>query len=290
MTDRMWWTNFAHSFINQLAVLRITDLIDILAVSYLVYKALKFVRDTKTMQLIKGLVLLVVVTQVSAFANLNTLHYILSNVLQLGLIAWLIVFQPELRRLLEHVGRSSMSKWFNSKGEFDENVLQMIRKIAHGAQAMSNNRVGALIVIENEDHIENLISAGITVDAEPTSELLENIFVPNTPLHDGAVVIRDGKIALAACVLPLSQNPNIRQALGTRHRAGIGISEESDAVVIIVSEETGNISVAYRGVLKTGYKEESLREQIIDLLSSSVLKNNSEKFDWRNIVKRGKNE
>lgn len=286
----MWWTNFVHSFINQLAVLRITDLIDILAVSYLVYKALKFVRDTKTMQLIKGLVLLVVVTQVSAFANLNTLHYILSNVLQLGLIAWLIVFQPELRRLLEHVGRSSMSKWFNSKGEFDENVLQMIRKIAHGAQAMSNNRVGALIVIENEDHIENLISAGITVDAEPTSELLENIFVPNTPLHDGAVVIRDGKIALAACVLPLSQNPNIRQALGTRHRAGIGISEESDAVVIIVSEETGNISVAYRGVLKTGYEEESLREQVIDLLSSSVLKNNSEKFDWRNIVKRGKNE
>ncbi|MBQ2613869.1 MAG: diadenylate cyclase CdaA [Clostridia bacterium] len=287
----MWWTNFVHSFINQLAVLRITDLIDILAVSYLVYKALKFVRDTKTMQLIKGLVLLVVVTQVSSFANLNTLHYILSNVLQLGLIAWLIVFQPELRRLLEHVGRSSMGKWFNSKGEFDENVLQMIRKIAHGAQAMSNNRVGALIVIENEDNISHMISAGITVDAEPTSELLENIFVPNTPLHDGAVVIRDGKIALAACVLPLSQNPNIRQALGTRHRAGIGISEESDAVVIIVSEETGNISVAYRGVLKTGYEEESLREQVIDLLSSSILtKNGSEKFDWRNIVKRGKNE
>ncbi len=288
----MWMTNFIHAVANQFAVLRITDLIDILAVSYLVYKALKFIRDTKTMQLLKGIILLVVVTQVSALATLNALHYILSNVLQLGLIAWLIVFQPELRRLLERVGRSTVSKWFNSRGEFNEDVLRMIREIARGAQAMANSRTGALIVIENEDVVSPLISSGISIQAETRCELLESIFVPNTPLHDGAVIIRDQKIELAACVLPLSQNPNIRQELGTRHRAGIGISEESDAVAIIVSEETGKISVAYHGVLETGFYEDSLRERIIELLSSSVLtKNNSEtKFDWRTIVKRGRNE
>ena len=288
----MWLTNLFQSIMNQLAVVRITDLIDILVVSYLVYKALKFIRDTKTVQLLKGIILMVVITQVSALAHLNTLHYILSNVLQLGLIAWLIVFQPELRRLLEHLGRSTVGKWFNSKGEFDENVMQMIREIAHGTQALANSRTGALIVIENEDNISPLISSGIAIHAEPTSELLENIFVPNTPLHDGAVVMRDKKIALAACVLPLSQNPNIRQELGTRHRAGLGISEESDAVVIIVSEETSNISIAHEGVLETGFGEESLRERVIDLLSEDLLaKNDSDgKFDWRTIVKRGKNE
>lgn len=288
----MWLTNLYHSIVNQFAVLRITDLIDILAVSYLVYKALKFVRDTKTMHLLKGIILLILVTQVSAIAKLNTMHFILSNVLQLGLIAWLIVFQPELRRLLERVGRSTMSKWFNSRGEFDDEVLSMIQEIAQGAQAMANTRTGALVVIENEDNVTPLISSGVTIHAKTGSELLENIFVPNTPLHDGAVIIRDKKIELAACVLPLSKNPNIRQELGTRHRAGIGISEESDAVAIIVSEETGKISVAYHGVLETGFNEDSLRVRIMELLSSSVLtKNTSDsKFDWRTIVKRGKNE
>lgn len=288
----MWWENFYHSAINQLALIRITDFIDILAVSYLVYKALKFIRDTKTMQLLKGVVLLIVATQLSDIFRLNTLHYILSNVLQIGVIALLIVFQPELRRVLEHVGRTSMSKWFNSKGEFDETAMQMIREISKGAQAMSNSNTGALIVIENGDNIDPLISSGIKVSAETTSELIENIFVPNTPLHDGAVVIRDNKVELATCVLPLSQNPNLRQELGTRHRAGLGISEESDAVVVIVSEETGNISVACKGVLETGFTEESLRDKIIELLDDSVLtKNSSEnKFDWRNIVKRGEDE
>lgn len=286
----MWWENFYHSLINQMALLRFTDLIDILAVSYLVYKALKFIRDTKTMQLLKGVVLLLVTTQLSNLLRLNTLHYILSNVLQIGVIALLIVFQPELRRILEHMGRTTMSKWFNSTGELDESAFQMIKEVARGAQAMSNTRTGALIVIENEDNIDTLISSGIKLNAKVSSELMENIFVPNTPLHDGAMVIRDNRIALATCVLPLSQNPDIRKELGTRHRAGIGISEESDAVVVIVSEETGRISIAYRGVLNTGFNEETLREKIVELLDDSVLtrNNSNNKFDWRNIVKRGK--
>ncbi len=287
----MWWQNFYHTAMNQLALFRVTDLIDIIAVSYLVYKALQFIRDTRTMQLLKGVVVLVVVTQASYFFHLNTLHYILSNFLQIGVVALIIVFQPELRRVLAHMGRTSVGKWFNSKGEIDAEALQTIKEVARGAQAMANNNVGALIVIENDDNIDPLISSGVRVHAVTTSELLENIFVPNTPLHDGAVVIRNNKIEMATCVLPLSQNPNIRQELGTRHRAGLGISEESDAVVVIVSEETGNISIAYKGSLNTGFGEESLREQIIDLLNDSVLtKNTSERgFDLRNLVKRGKN-
>lgn len=288
----MWWENFYHTAVNQLALFRITDVIDILVVSYLVYKALKFIRDTRTLQLLKGVVLLIVVTQVSNMFRLNTLYYILSNVLQLGLIALLIVFQPELRRVLEQVGRSSVSKWFNSTGEFDEAAMQMIRETARGAQAMANTHTGALIVIENEDNIDALISSGIRLHAQVTSELLENIFVPNTPLHDGAVVIRDNRIEMAACVLPLSQNPNIRQELGTRHRAGLGISEESDAVTVIVSEETGRISVACRGELTTGYDEETLRERVIELLNTPVLaKGASERpFPLKNLVKRRRKE
>ncbi len=286
----MWWQNFYHSIMNQVALLRLTDLIDILAVSYLVYKSLRFIRDTKTMQLLKGVALLFIVMQTSYFLHLNTLHYILSNVLQVGLIALVVVFQPELRRVLEQVGRTSMGKWFNSTGEFDEEAERTIREIARGAQAMANNRVGALIVIENRDNIDSFISSGIKVQAKTTSELLENIFVPNTPLHDGAVVIRDNLVEMATCVLPLSQNPNIRKELGTRHRAGIGISEESDAVVVIVSEETGNISVAHRGMLNTGFGEETLRERIVDLLdAASVAEEPSDgKFKLKSLVKRGR--
>lgn len=288
----MWFQNIYHALMNQAALLRLTDLIDILAVSYLAYKTLQFLRDTKAMHLIKGIGLLFLVMQASYFFHLNTIHYILSNVLQVGLIALVVVFQPELRRVLEHVGRTGMKKWFGSTGEIDEEAERTIREIARGAQAMANNRVGALIVIENEDNIDALISSGIRVQAKTTSELLENIFVPNTPLHDGAVVVRNNKVEMATCVLPLSQNPNIRKELGTRHRAGIGISEESDAVVVIVSEETGNISVAYKGMLNTGFGEETLRMRIMELLNNSFSQetDSDAKFNLKNIVKRrGKN-
>ncbi|MBQ4146080.1 MAG: diadenylate cyclase CdaA [Clostridia bacterium] len=288
----MWWQDFYHSAINQMALFRIADLIDIVVVSYLIYKALKFIRDTKTMQLLKGVVLLIFITQASNVFHLNAVYFILSNVLQLGLIALLIVFQPELRRILERVGRTSVSKWFNTTGEYDPVTMQTIREIARGAQAMANNKVGALIVIENDDNIDSLISSGISVKATTTSELLENIFVPNTPLHDGAVVIRNNKVELATCVLPLSQNPDIRQELGTRHRAGLGISEESDAVVVIVSEETGNISVAHKGALNTGFGEESLREKIIELLNDEFLtkETSQRRAKFKSFVKRGEDK
>lgn len=264
-----WWQNFYHSTLNQISLFGIADIIDIAVVSYVIYKALKFIRDTRTIQLLKGIAIVVIVTQISYFAKLNTIYFIMSNFLQLGVIALLIVFQPELRSVLEHAGRRVVGNWFSPHNEFGAEVQQVIREIARSAQAMSKTRTGALIVIENEDNIDELISSGIGISGSVTAELLENIFVPDTPLHDGAVVIRSCKVELASCVLPLSKNPNIEQSHGTRHRAGIGISEESDAVAVIVSEETGRISIAHRGTLTTGYDEDSLRAKLVSLLSGA---------------------
>lgn len=285
-----WWQSFAHSAINQLALFRITDVIDIALVSYIVYKALKFIRDTRAVQLLKGIVMVVVLTQVSYFAKLNTIYYILSNFLQLGVITLLIVFQPELRRVLEHVGRATGGKLFVSHNEFGAEALQVFREISKAAQAMSNSKTGALIVIENKDNIDSLISSGVAISAKVSSQLLENIFVPDTPLHDGAAIIRDYKVEVASCVLPLSQNPNISTSYGTRHRAGIGISEESDAVSVIVSEESGKISVAYKGDFTTGYNEETLRNRLIELISINEEEKESKgKFKMPGLSKRRHN-
>ncbi len=262
-----WWQSFWHSASNQLALLRITDVIDIALVSFIVYQALKFIRETKTAQLLKGIILIVVLTQISYFGKLNTIHYILSNFLQLGVIALLVVFQPEIRRALEHVGRKTGENLFISHNEFGADALKVLREVSKAAQAMSNSKTGALIVIENKDNVDSLISSGVHISAVVSSQLLENIFVTDTPLHDGATIIRNYKVELASCVLPLTQNPDINTSYGTRHRAGIGISEESDAVAVIVSEETGKISVAYKGELTTNYTEDTLRRKLIDLIS-----------------------
>lgn len=286
----MWWQNFIHSAINQLSLFRVNDIIDIALVSYIVYKALKFIRDTRTIQLLKGIVLVIVVTQVSYFAKLNTMYYILSNFLQMGVIALLIVFQPELRRVLEHVGRTTGEKFFVSHNEFGAEALQVLREVSKAAQAMSDTRTGALIVIENKDNIDSLISSGVAISAKVSSQLLENIFVPDTPLHDGAAVIRNHRVEVASCVLPLSQNPKINTSYGTRHRAGIGISEESDAVSVIVSEETGKISVAYKGDFTTGYNEETLRKKLIDLISINENDGDAKgKFKMPSLSKRRHN-
>ncbi len=277
----MWLENFYHSAVNQLSLFRITDAIDIILVSFLVYKALQFIRDTRTVQLLKGVALFVVLMQVSFFAKLNAVYYILSNVLQLGVIALIIVFQPELRRALEEVGRTNLNKWFSIGSDtVQEDVARMIHEISRGAQAMANDRIGALMVIEKHDNIDTLISSGVRVGAEVSSELIENIFVPNTPLHDGAVVFRNNKLELATCVLPVSQNPNIAQKLGTRHRAALGISEESDAIIVIVSEETGKISIAEGGELKIGFNEESLRKELTRRLSFETSEDTKRKLKF----------
>lgn len=284
-----WWQNFFHSASNQIALLGITDLIDIVLVSYLVYKALKFIRDTRTIQLLKGVIIVVAITQISYFAKLNTMYYILSNFLQLGVIALLIVFQPELRRVLEHTGRTAAGKWFQShNNESNAEDQQVVREVSRAAQTMSNSRTGALIVIENKDNTDALVSSGVRISAAVSGELLENIFVPDTPLHDGAVIIRNHRAELASCVLPLSKNPNIKTSRGTRHRAAIGISEESDAVAVVVSEETGRISIAYRGTLTSGYTEDTLRAKLVEILSgdSDDQGDGKPKFRLPNLPKR----
>lgn len=276
--------NFFSSALDQISLLRIADAVDIVIVAVLVYILLKFIRDSHTTRLLKGVILIIVGIQVVYLFNLHVTSYIFSKCAQIGVIALVVIFQPELRRALDQVGKTSISGWFSNDSESDTKVLSMIREVSHAAQAMSNDKTGALIVIEHGSDIDSMISSGIKIDAEVSSELLINIFVHNTPLHDGAVIIRDNRIALATCVLPLSQNPHITSELGTRHRAGIGISEEADVIVVIVSEETGNISIAYKGLLTRGLNEETMKSRLEELLGSYSKKQNTGMF--KNIFTR----
>jgi len=260
------FAGFYEGLMNQLELIKITDIIDILLVTFVIYKALRFIRDTRAVHLLKGVIVLVVTMQVSQFAKLHTVHYLLSNALQLGLIAIIIVFQPELRRALEQLGRTTMGQWFSFEERTDDiEKEKMLSKVCESCLSMSKSRIGALIVIEREIKIGDIVGTGITLNADVTAELLTNIFVPKTPLHDGAVIIRNNKIEAASCFLPLSQNPNVSKELGTRHRAGLGISEESDAVVVIVSEETGGISIACGGELNMKLSPEALRSNLAKL-------------------------
>ncbi len=253
---------FYETLLKQLALIRITDIIDIAIVTFFIYKALKFIRDTRTIQLLKGIVVLILVMQVSQLVKLHTVHYLLSNAMQLGVIAIFIVFQPELRRALEQVGRTSMGQWFNFEEQNDVEKEKVISEIKESCVSMSKSRIGALIVMEREIKIGDIVGTGIKLNADVSAELLVNIFVPKTPLHDGAVIIRENKIEAASCFLPLSQNPNVSKELGTRHRAGLGVSEESDAVVVIVSEETGRISIACGGELHMNLSPEALEKNL----------------------------
>ncbi len=280
--------NFYESLLNQVSLLRVTDIIDILIVSFIIYKALKFIRDTRTIQLLKGIIVLIAVMQISYFANLHTVHYLLSNAMQLGLIAILIVFQPELRRALEQVGRTSMGQWFNFDEQTDDvETERVITEIKESCASMSKSRIGALIVMEREIKIGDIIGTGITLNADVSAELLINIFIPKTPLHDGAVIIRDNKIEAASCFLPLSQNPNVSKELGTRHRAGLGISEESDAVVVIVSEETGRISIACGGELNVNLTPEALEKNLMKLFD---IKKKDSRFKKNIFVRKEKSK
>lgn len=252
--------------ISQMALVKITDIIDIFIVTFIIYKALKFIRDTRTVHLLKGVVVLVITMQISQFVKLHTVHYLLSNALQLGLIAIIIVFQPELRRALEQLGRTTMGQWFSFEERTDDiEKEKIIKELKESCINMSKSHIGALIVMEREIKIGDIVGTGITLNADVTAELLTNIFVPKTPLHDGAVIIRNNKIEAASCFLPLSQNPNVSKELGTRHRAGLGMSEESDAVVVIVSEETGGISIACGGELIMKLTPDALEGKLMKL-------------------------
>ncbi len=261
MFDRLY-----QSLIKQIELISITDILDILIITFVIYKALKFIRDSRIQQLLKGVVVLVVVTHVSQLVKLYTLHYILSSVMQFGLVAVVVIFQPELRRMLANLGQTSIGRWFNFEDDQDDlEMKRIISEIKDGCASMSKSRIGALIVMERDTKIGDIVGTGTTLNAKVSAELLVNIFIPKTPLHDGAVIIRENRLEAASCFLPLSQNPNVSKELGTRHRAGLGMSEESDAVVVIVSEETGGISIACNGELNVKLSPEALENRLLDL-------------------------
>lgn len=231
---------------NYLLTIGVADFIDILIVAYLIYKAIWFVRRTNSYNLAKGLIVIIVVLGLSDIFRLTMINFLLRKTMELGLIALLILFQPELRKLLERMGRS-----FSSARRVASPVMETaIAQTVQACTDMSASRTGALIIFERDVKLNSIMSTGTIVNADITSELIKNLFYNKAPLHDGAVIMRSAKIAAAGCVLPLTQSTNLSKELGMRHRAGIGLSEQSDAVVVIVSEETGSISVALDGMLK----------------------------------------
>ncbi|MFV9511791.1 diadenylate cyclase CdaA [Tepidibacillus sp. LV47] len=240
------------------------DVVDILLVSYVIYKLLMLVRGTRAIQLLKGIMVIVVAWLVSTYFELRTLQWLMSQAFTYGVLAIIIIFQPELRRALEQLGRGS---FFSRSSHFQEEVVtKMIHEIVESFRYLSKRRIGALIVIERETGLNDYIETGIDLHATVTSQLIINIFIPNTPLHDGAVIIRKGQIMAAACYLPLSENPFISKELGTRHRAAIGASEVSDAISLVVSEETGHLSIAINGQIERGLTPERLEKKLLEEL------------------------
>lgn len=231
---------------SMLSTIGLADVIDILIVAYLIYKAIWFVRRTNSYNLARGIILLLVVLGLSEAFGLNMLSFILRKAMELGLIALVILFQPELRRLLERVG----SGFSSGKGVVGTAMEASIAQTVLACKDMSEARTGALIIFERKVSLNDIMSTGTIINADVTAELIKNIFYNKAPLHDGALIIRSGRMAAAGCVLPLTHSTNLSKDLGMRHRAGIGLSEQSDAVVVIVSEETGAISVAVEGMLK----------------------------------------
>lgn len=242
----------------------IITIIDIALVLFLIYKAFGLLKGTRAWQLLKGIAVLVIITLLSGFFNLTILNYILTSVMSYGVIMLIIVFQPELRRALEQLGTTNkISKLLGMDKDLNAKRKENVYKIAIAAVELAKNKKGALIVIEREIKIQDIISTGIIMNSEISPQLLVNIFEPNTPLHDGAVVISDNKIAAASCMLPLADDKDIARELGTRHRAAIGISKESDALVVVVSEETGRMSIAKDGTLIADVREDVLKKILI---------------------------
>lgn len=251
------------------------DILDILIVAYLVYKIISFLKETRAGQLVKGIAILAVAFFVATFLELKTVTFILQNLFEFGIVAAVVVFQPELRRALEQVGRSKISEisfvgGAASTQSEDKLWSQAILAICDAVDSLSLSKTGALIVLERKTRLGEQINSGTVINADPSPELICNVFFPKSPLHDGAMIVREGRIVAAGCFLPLPKNDeHIPKELGSRHRAAIGMSENSDAIVVIVSEETGVISTASNGDLARGYTPESLKEYLTELFVAS---------------------
>lgn len=248
----------------------ITLIIDLVIVMFLIVKFFQFVKGTRALQLLKGIIFLIIATILSSFLNFRILNFILTSFMTYGVILLIVMFQPELRRALEQLGSNKVNRFFGIEQDIAVKMKENIYKIAIATTELANAKIGALIVIERDIKLKDIIETGVAVGAEISPQLLVNIFQPNTPLHDGAVIISESKIMAAACMLPLASDKNISKSLGTRHRSAIGISKESDSIVVVVSEETGKISVAKNGTLIADVKEEALKQILIKNLVPKI--------------------
>ena len=251
--------DFFRDVVSMLPTIKPMDIVDILVVAFLLYGAFQMIRSTGAARIAKGIGFLLILYVLTNVLNMYLMNYLLETVLEIGIIALIIMFQPELRRILEKLGGRTMREFLNIRDE-DHDADRVITQTVQACETLSRERTGALIVMERKDTLDEYQKTGTEIDARVSNELLRNIFFTNAALHDGAVLIRSERIAAAGCVLPLTQNRNISSDLGTRHRAAIGISEVKDAVVVVVSEETGTISVAMDGMLKRHLAPQTLKK------------------------------
>ena len=273
--------NAIYATLNQIIYaisnIRIFDILDILVIAFIIYKAIGFLRETRAGQLVKGLFILFVLYVISDWLELMTLQWILSKVMDSVIIAAAVIFQPELRRILENVGKTKFSRehFFEDK---ENTVVEAIDKIGKAAGFMAEKKIGALIVFERVTQLGEIVNTGTLIDATASVSMVNNIFFPKSPLHDGAMIVREGRILAAGCILPLTQNENLNSQLGTRHRAAIGMSENSDAVVLVVSEETGTISIAVGGKITRNYNSVTAIAELQRLLISKENVENDSKI------------
>ena len=272
------FSDFIYPLIDLVTHIKITDIIDILIIAYSTYKLYELMKETRAEQLVKGIFIIFIALRISEILNLRTFHWILSNTMTVGLMAIIVVFQPELRRILEQLGRTNIMSRVNSISKESDTINEVVQ----ASLSLSRQKIGALIVFERKTGINEIIQTGTDLNADVSRELLINIFIPNTPLHDGAVVIRRNYIKAAACFLPLTENKNLNKDLGTRHRAALGITEKSDCLSLVVSEETGSISIAINSKLYRDLNEERLRNMLTQNLISEKTKSDPDEGSTNN--------
>jgi len=265
-TLRILYNQIWDALMNFTNTVSYTDVIDILLVAFLIYCILSIMQRTSASNVIRGLVLLLVVAGLADFFSMSILSYLLQQVLHMGIILIVVLFQPEIRKLFERVSVNSIDSIFKKRSRFDS-LEATLNTIQTACYSMSKSNIGALIVLERMVGLNDFAGTGVNIDAEVSPELIQSIFYENTPLHDGALIIRNNRVLAAACVLPLTTNYNIAKDLGMRHKAAVGLSERSDAVIVIVSEQTGNISVASNGMLKRNLDNETFEK----LLKNEVI-------------------
>ena len=286
MSDVITLANLPATLGRYVMMLEVTDILDMAIMVFIFYKILALIHSTRAASLFKGVLVFLAALMLSTILNMNSINFIMNQLVRWGVVALIILFQPEIRRGLEEVGSRRFIAFFN-KTETSSALEQAIDQTVLACTEMSQSRTGALIVFERENVLDDMVRSGTVLDAAVSSELLKNIFFVKAPMHDGAVIVRNGRVLGAGCMLPLSKNVNLSRDLGMRHRAGIGMSENSDAVVVIVSEETGSISVAIGGMLKRHLKPETLANILRNELLPQEPAEDKPRFSLANLLRSG---